>query len=58
MMLRHNRSTGPLNPKVETKDGVVTLNGKAGNAAEFNLASRLADDVNGVKGVINWMTFE
>jgi len=32
--------------------------GKASNAAELNLAAKLANDVNGVKSVKNRMTIE
>ena len=53
-----HRSTSALNTKVETKRGVVTLYGKASNAAELNLATKLANDVNGVEGVKNRMTIE
>jgi osmotically-inducible protein OsmY len=56
MTLLYHRSTSALNTKVETKDGVVTLSGKAGNAAELDLATKLAKDVNGVKEVKNRMT--
>jgi len=55
MTLLYHRSTSALNTKVETKDGVVTLSGKAGNAAEIDLATKLAKDVNGVKDVKNRM---
>jgi len=58
MTLLYHRSTSALNTKVRTKRGVVTLYGKAGNAAELNLAAKLANDVNGVKGVKNRMTIE
>jgi len=34
------------------------LYGKASNAAELDLATKLANDVNGVKGVNNRMTIE
>jgi osmotically-inducible protein OsmY len=34
------------------------LGGKASNAAELNLATKFANDVNGVKGVKNRMTIE
>jgi osmotically-inducible protein OsmY len=34
------------------------LGGKASNAAELNLATKYANDVNGVKGVKNRMTIE
>ena len=56
-MLYH-RSTSAINTKVETNNGKVTLYGKAGNAAEKDLAAKLANDVNGVKGVENRMTIE
>ena len=49
MTLLYHRSTSALNTSVTTKKGVVTLNGKASNAAELNLATKLANDVNGVK---------
>jgi osmotically-inducible protein OsmY len=55
MTLLYHRSTSALNTKVETKNGVVTLYGKASNAAELNLATKLAKDVDGVKEVKNRM---
>ena len=58
MTLLSHRSTSAINTKVETKRGEVTLYGKASNAAEKNLATKLANDVNGVKGVKNRMTIE
>ena len=58
MTLLYHRSTSALNTKVETKRGVVTLYGKAGNAAELDLATKLANDVAGVKGVRNLMTIK
>jgi len=58
MALLFHRSTSALNTKVETKHGVVTLSGKAGNAAEKDLVSKLVNDVNGVKSVKNQMTIE
>jgi osmotically-inducible protein OsmY len=39
-------------------NGVVTLSGKASNAAEKDLATKLAKDVNGVEDVKNLMTIE
>ena len=51
-----HRSTSALNTTVDTKEGVVTLGGKANNAAEKDLASKLVSDVYGVKRVINNMT--
>jgi hyperosmotically inducible periplasmic protein len=44
--------------KIESRDGDVTLYGKASNAAELNLATKFANDVNGVKGVKNRMIIE
>jgi hyperosmotically inducible protein len=58
MTLLFHRSTSALNTKVETKDGVVTLYGKAGNTAASDLASKLASDINGVKNVNNRMVIE
>jgi osmotically-inducible protein OsmY len=58
LSLLYHRSTSALNTKVETKLGVVTLYGKARDAAELNLATKLASDVDGVKDVNNRMTIE
>jgi len=58
MTLLYHRSTSALNTKVKTKDGVVTLGGKAKNAAEKDLATKFANDVKGVKSVNNHMTIE
>jgi len=37
---------------------VVTLRGKAKNAAEKDLVTKLVNDINGVKSVNNRMTIE
>jgi hyperosmotically inducible protein len=58
MALLFHRSTSALHTKVETKHGVVTLSGKARNAAEKDLVSKLVNDVKGVKSVKNQMTIE
>jgi len=58
MMLLYHRSTSALHTRVETKRGVVTLHGKAKNAAEKNLAAKFAGDVLGVRDVTNRMTIE
>jgi hyperosmotically inducible protein len=58
MTLLYHSSSSVLNIKVETKRGVVSLFGKAKNAAELNLSTKLAGDVNGVKSVINRMAIE
>ena len=54
--LLFSKSTHALATKVRTRDGVVTLHGKAGSAAERDLATRIAEDINGVKRVDNLMT--
>jgi hyperosmotically inducible periplasmic protein len=56
LTLLYHRSTSALNTSVTTKRGVVTLNGKAKNAAEKDLAAKFANDVKGVKSVNNMMT--
>ncbi|MBI5591297.1 MAG: BON domain-containing protein [Deltaproteobacteria bacterium] len=53
--LLYHRSTSALNTTVETKEGVVMLGGKARNAAEKDLATKLVSDVYGVKSVQNTM---
>jgi len=56
--LMYHRSTSGLSTAVDTKEGVVTLNGEVGNEAEKELAAKFASDVNGVKSVINKMTIK
>ena len=56
MTLLYHRSTSALNTTVETEKGVVKLGGKAKNAAEKDLATKLISDVHGVKRVVNNMT--
>jgi osmotically-inducible protein OsmY len=56
--LLFHRSTSALSTKVETNDGVVTVYGKASNAAEKDLVNKLVNDINGVKSVNNRMTIE
>jgi osmotically-inducible protein OsmY len=58
MTLLFRRSTSALSTKVETNDGMVTMYGKANNAAEKDLITKLVNDVNGVKSVNNRMTIE
>jgi len=58
MTLLYHRSTSAINTKVETKGGEVTLYGKARTAAEMSLATKLANDVNGVTNVHNRMVIE
>jgi osmotically-inducible protein OsmY len=58
MTLLFHRSTSALKTSVATKDGVVTVSGKAKNAAEKALVGKLANDVKGVKAVENRMIIE
>lgn len=54
--LLFHKSTHALATKVSTKNGVVTLHGEADNAAERDLAGKLAEDIEGVRHVNNRMT--
>jgi osmotically-inducible protein OsmY len=56
--LLYHRSTSGLNTKVETKNGLVTLSGKAKSTAEKDLVTKYVQDVHGVKSVVNNMTIE
>jgi osmotically-inducible protein OsmY len=58
MTLLYHRSTSALHTKIKTERGVVSLHGKAKNAAERDLATKFALDVNGVNSVNNRMTIE
>lgn len=58
MALLSHRSTSALNTTVTTTEGVVTLGGKAKNAAEKDLVTKLVTDINGVKSVVNNMSVE
>jgi hyperosmotically inducible protein len=58
MALWVHRSTSVANTKVETRHGAVTLGGKAKNAAEKDLVSKLVGDIKGVKSIKNRMTIE
>lgn len=55
MALMSHHSTSVLKTKVVTKDGVVTLVGKAANASEKDLVTKLVSDIRGVNSVINNM---
>ena len=55
MALLFHRSTSALKTSVATKDGVVTLSGKAANGAENDLVTKLVSDIHGVNNVINSM---
>ena len=56
--LLNHRSTSALNTSVATKHGVVTLSGKAANAAEKDLVTKLVKDIHGVQSVNNRMTIK
>jgi osmotically-inducible protein OsmY len=56
--LLSHRSTSALKTNVKTDHGVVTLGGKAKNAAEKDLVTKLVADIKGVKSVKNGMTVE
>jgi hyperosmotically inducible periplasmic protein len=58
MALLLHRSTSALNTTVTTKRGVVSVGGKADNAAEKILVTKLVSDINGVKSVKNRMVIE
>ncbi len=58
LTLMYHKSTSAMRTSVKTKDGVVTLRGKAQNPAERDLVTKLVSDVKGVKSVNNEMTVE
>lgn len=53
--LARHKSTGALKTKITTVDGVVVISGDASSDAEKTLVSKLAQDVRGVKTVVNHM---
>jgi hyperosmotically inducible protein len=56
MALMLHRSTSAIRTNISTNNGVVTLSGKAKNASEKDLVSKIAQDVKGVVGLVNNMT--
>lgn len=56
--LMYHRSTSALGTKVGTRDGVVTLTGIAKSESARELATQVALDVHGVRGVVNTMGLE
>jgi osmotically-inducible protein OsmY len=56
--LLFHRSTSALKTSVATKDGIVTLSGKAANGAEKDLVTKLVRDIHGVNSVVNDMAVE
>ncbi len=55
MTLLAHRSTSSISTKVTTREGVVTLTGKAKNPAEKDLVTKLVSDIDGVTSVVNNM---
>ena len=55
MTLLAHRSTFLTKATIATSDGIVSIGGKAGTAAEKELVTKLVADVNGVKSVLNNM---
>lgn len=55
MALLAHRSTSAINTKVRTENGVVIVTGKAKNAAEKALVTKLISDIDGVKSIRNDM---
>ncbi len=58
MALLTHHSTSFFKTGVTTNNGVVTLSGKASNAAGKDMAGKVANDVNGVTSVVNNMTLD
>jgi hyperosmotically inducible periplasmic protein len=58
MKLLGNRATSALKTNVDTTEGVVTLTGTATTAAEKELATKLAEEIDGVKIVNNQMQID
>ncbi len=58
MALLSHHSTSAFKTGVETNDGVVTLTGKATSAAAKDMATQVANNVNGGTKVINNMVIE
>jgi hyperosmotically inducible protein len=56
LALLFHRGTSVIKTKVETKDGIVTISGLAKNSAEKELAGKLVNNINGVKGLKNKMS--
>jgi len=58
MTLLLHSSTSAIRTNVTTKDGVAIVSGKAQNAAEVDLVTKLVEDVDGVLGVVNTMSID
>ncbi|MFA5265536.1 MAG: BON domain-containing protein [Opitutaceae bacterium] len=53
--LLSHKATSAIKTKVTTNDGVIVITGNAASDAEKSLVSKLAQDVRGVKSVVNKM---
>lgn len=58
MTLLLHSSTSAIRTSVSTKEGVVSIGGKAQNNAEIDLVTKLVEDVDGVVNVINTMSVD
>lgn len=58
MSLLYHHGTDVFDTKVSTDKGAVTLTGTARNQAEIDLATKLVNNIQGVKSVDNQMTIE
>ncbi len=58
MAFLSHHSTSAFKTGVETNNGVVTLSGKATSGAAKDMATKVANDVHGVKQVINNMAMD
>ncbi len=56
--LLFHRGTNAFKTEITVEKGVVTVSGKAKNAAEIELVSRRIEDIHGVKKVHNRMIIE
>jgi osmotically-inducible protein OsmY len=56
LSLLFHRSTSGLRTDVDTNNGVVTVKGRAKNAAEKDLVTKIVEDIEGVKDVRNEMS--
>lgn len=58
LSLLAHRSTSMIKTEVKTRDGVVTVGGRAHNAVERKLVTKLVTDIHGVTGVTNEMVIK
>ena len=56
MALLTHHSTSAFKTGVETNNGIVTLSGQASSGAGKDMATKVANDINGVTSVVNNMT--